>query len=172
MPLMPTAREFLTFLQQNPEVRARIAAPPDATLLYAGDFFKPVWKELEALKRQNPWIASKKMLPDVLAAIPISGRPHENLLAWAESPGIVEPWKDNGFIVWRALSGIYASNARGAVSFCVGSDVTKSKVFAVTEVAVLARNPHIAPLTRDMLAYYQRCIRSGHTNVNVGYLAG
>jgi hypothetical protein len=47
-----------------------------------------------------------------------TGSRYSNLLAWAEALNGLVPWKENGFIVWR--SGIYASNATGAVSFCVG----------------------------------------------------
>jgi hypothetical protein len=49
-------------------------------------------------------VASKQLLPDVLAKIPTPGQPHPTLLAWAKALDALVPWKDNGFIVWRALS--------------------------------------------------------------------
>ena len=54
MPLLKETRELLSFLQKNPDVRAKIAAPRDATLLYAGSFFRPMWQEIDQLKRSHP----------------------------------------------------------------------------------------------------------------------
>lgn len=173
MALLPPTKELLSFLQKNPAIRSRIAAPPNATLLYAGKFFRPVWQELEQLKRTNRDVASKKLLPDVLAAIQTPGQAHPNLLAWAKALDGLFPWKENGFIVWRALSGIFAANATGTVSFCIGSDVARSeKVFAATELSVVARNPNVDSITKDVLAYYQRCVQSGQTAINFGYIGG
>jgi len=71
------------------------------------------------------------------------------------------------------LSGIYASKAIGSVSFYIGSGVSKSnKVFAATEIPVLLRNPHVDPVTKDILSYYQRCIQSGQTAINFGFIGG
>jgi hypothetical protein len=68
---------------------------------------------------------------------------------------------------------VFAANVVGAVSFCVGSQVTKDKkVFAATEVAVLARNPNLDATTRDLVAYFQRCIQSGQARINAGFIAG
>ena len=171
MPIQPATKEILVYLQSNPQVRARIAAPPNLTLVYAGSFFRPVWQELEQLKRCSHEVASKKLLPDVLASIAIPGRPHPTLLAWVKSLEQLQPWQENGFIIWRSLSGIYASNAVGAVSFHVGSGIDKSdKVFAVTEIPVLLRNSRIDPTTRNMLDYYQRCLQSGRSAINLGLM--
>lgn len=173
MPLLPQTKQLLNFLQKNPALRSRIAAPRDATLLYAGNFFRPVWMEIEALKRTNQAIASKRLLPDVLAAIQTPGQVHPNLLAWAKALDALVPWKDNGFIVWRALSGIFAANALGSVSFCIGSGITKeNKVFAATELQVMARNPNVDPITKDILAYYQRCLSAATApvDINFGYI--
>jgi hypothetical protein len=171
MPLHPGARELLSFLQKNPGVRARIAAPPNATLVYAGNFFRPVWQEIEQMRRTNADAASKQLLPDVLARIQTPGQPHPTLLAWAKAIDGLQPWKDNGFVVWRALSGIFVSNATGKVSFYIGSNVTKAeKVFAATELPVLLRNTHVDPITKDLLAYYDRCIKAGQSAVNIGII--
>jgi hypothetical protein len=40
----------------------------------------------------------------VLARIPTPG-PHPTLLAWAKAIDALQPWKDNGFVAWRALFG-------------------------------------------------------------------
>jgi hypothetical protein len=172
MSLSSPVKEFLSYLQKNPATRAAIAAPPNQTVLYAGNFFRPIWRELLELKRSRPEFSSKRMLSEVLVQITVPGSRYSNLLAWAEALDRLVPWKENGFIVWRALSGIYASNATGAVSFCVGSGVTKANtVFAATELPVLLRNRNVDPITMDILRYYQRCIQQGQSAVNFGYTA-
>jgi hypothetical protein len=173
MPLLQPTRDFLRFLRWNPATRTRIAAGANATLLYAGEFFRPVWQELEQLKLTSPEVASKEMLPDVLARIQTPGQGHATLLDWAKALDNLVPWQDNGFIAWRALSGIYAANAVGTVSIYIGSGITRGeKVFAVTELPVLLRNPNIDTVTRDILGYYQRCIQNGQTDINVGFIGG
>ena len=137
MPLLPQTKALLQFLNKNPLVRSQIAAPCDATILYAGRLIQPAWMEIEAWKRSMPQMATKMTLPDVLAGVKLLGQPFPDLLLWAKSLDSLSPWKDNGFIGWRALSGIFASNARGSVSFVIGSGVTRQdKVFAATEVAI------------------------------------
>jgi hypothetical protein len=171
--MQPQTRDLLRFLNQNPGLRAQIRAAPDKTLLYAGRFFQPIWKELAQLKHSKPNLADKEILPDVLARIRLPGRPFPTLLDWVKSLDGLQPWDKNGFIAWRAVSGIFASNAVGAVSFQIGSEVRRGdKVFAATEISVLARNPNVDPLTRDMVEYYQRCLQTGKADLNAGYLAG
>lgn len=173
MPMLQPTKDLLQFLQKNPAVRAQIRAAPDKTLLYAGSFFKPVWRELAELKLSSPQIAAKQILPEVLERIRVAGQAFANLLAWAQDIDKLQPWKENGFIVWRALSGLYAANAVGAVSFYVAAQVLRNKkVFAATEIAVLSRNPNVDATTKDVLAYYQRCLQSKQANMNFGYIAG
>ncbi len=173
MPLLQPTKDFLRYLQQNPAVRAQIRAAPGKTLLYAGTFFRPVWQEIAAQRRSSSQLADKQVLPDVLERIQVPGTKYPNLLAWAQEIDRLEPWRENGFIAWRALSGVFAANAVGAVSFCVGSRVSKDqKVFAATEVGVLARNPNVHATTRDLVAYFQRCVQSGQANINAGFIAG
>ena len=113
------------------------------------------------------------MLPDVLVSVKVHGHPYTDLLKWAQALDSQSPWQENGFIVWRALSGIFAANAVGAVSFLIGSGVTKNeKVFAATEIAVLARNPNVDAITKDILAYYQKCLQTKQPNMNFGFIAG
>lgn len=166
MALHPSTRDFLVYLNRHPEIRSRIAAGPDATVLYAGRLIQAAWREILEMRRTLPQLATKKMLPEVLDTIALAGAPHPTLRAWAEALEPLAPWEHNGFIAWRALSGIFAANAVGAVSFVVGSGVHKAtKVFAATEVGVLARNPHVDDLTRDMLDYYRRCIAEGRPDL-------
>ena len=172
MPLHAETLSFLRYLQRNPSVRSSIRAAPDRTLLYAGSFVKPMWKEIEAFKRMHPEYATLQTLPDVLKTLPAPVPDHAHLLAHLENLQGRVPWKPDGLILWKAMSGIFVSNAVGKVSFQIGSGVTKvDKVFAATEVAVLSRNPRIDPVSRDLLDYYSRCIRNGESAINVGYVA-
>jgi hypothetical protein len=173
VPLLQPTKDLLRYLRENPRVRFQIAAQPNRTLLYAGSYFMPMWRELEQLRLTNREIASKDLLPDVLGRIATPGRLQPTLLAWAKSLDSLVSWEHNGFVAWRALSGIFAANATGVVSFYVGSGVARAdKVFAATEISVLLRNPNISPLTRDVLAYYQRCIQSRVTDLNFGFIGG
>jgi hypothetical protein len=113
------------------------------------------------------------MFPDVLVSIGTPRTGYSTLLDWAKALDAVQPWKENGFIAWRALSGIYASNAVGTVSFYIASGITKTdKVFAATELPVLLRNPNVDPLTKDILSYYERCIQTGESAINFGFIGG
>lgn len=171
MSLLPQTRALFVFLKNNPGVRAQIAAPVNGTILYAGQIFKPAWKEVADMKLRLPQLSGRKTLPDTLQGVRLTGQPFPDLLQWAQSIDPLTPWRENGFIAWRALSGIFASNARGAVTFVIGSGVARAeKVFAATEVSVLARNPNIDATTRDLLGYYQRCILSGNSAMSVSFI--
>ncbi len=173
MALLTQTRELLSFLRRNPAVRDQIAAGPDATILYSGEVIKPAWREVEDLKLRYSHLRGRKTLPEVLRGIGLIGQPFPNLLDWAQSLDSLVPWNENGFIGWRALSGIYASNAVGSVTFVVGSGITRAdKVFAATEVSVLLRNPDIDATTRDLLEYYQRCIRQKRADIGVSFIPG
>lgn len=171
--LQEPTRRFLGLLRSHPEIRSRIRADKNQTLLYAGSFFKPMWKEIDDYKRAHPELAEKRTLNEVLRGIVVPG-PGTTLFAVVEQ--LEKEWKEpkepQRFIVWRALSGIFASNASGSVSFQVGSAVTpEKKAFAATEVGVLLRNPHIDATTRDLLYYFQRCIQSKQSDINVGFFS-
>jgi hypothetical protein len=171
MALETETRKLFVFLRQNRAVRDRIAASPNATILYSGQILKPAWKEVADMKRKYPGLSGRKTLPEVLEKISLVNQPFANLLEWAQSLDSILPWKDNGFIVWRALSGIFASNAVGAVSFVIGSGITRTdKVFAATEVPVLLRNPRLDPTTRDLLEYYRRCIAQRRSDIGVSFI--
>jgi hypothetical protein len=117
-------------------------------------------------------VASKETLVDVLGQIRLPGTAYLSLLAYVQEVESRVPPRPDRFILWRALSGIFASNAIGAVSFQVGSEAAwASKVFAATEVAVLLRNPNVDAITKDLLAYFQRCIQTGQANINLGFIS-
>lgn len=172
MPLQPETKQFLSFLQRNRELRDALRAKQDQTLLYAGNFFAPMWREIIGEKRRNQAVAALETLPDVLARLPSSEPTHRHFLEHVEvltKPPL--PWQPDGIIVWRALSGILASNARGRVYFMVGSNVTPDqKVFASTEIHVLRRNPNIDAVTRDMVEYYYRCIQQKNSYMNLALI--
>ena len=172
MPLHSDTKELLIFLRENPLIRQRIKAEPDNTLLYAGHFFTPIWIQIEADRKYDGLSAGKTILPDVLKKILLTGLPHRNLLEWVKQIDKVYPWNQNGYIAWRALSGIFASNATGAVSFMIGSGVSKAekKVFAATEISVLDRNPNIDKITKDIIQYYLKCIKEGKSDINLSLI--
>jgi hypothetical protein len=166
---------FLKYLKAHPEIRSRIHAGHDRTLLYSGDFFNPLWKEITA--RTDPALANKQILQDVLVLIAVPGTGYANLLAYVQAVA-KRVDKANGDLLWRALSGIFASNATGAVSFQIGKGVSKEvraddtrNVFAATEIDVLLRNPHVDATTKDLLAYFKRCIQSKQADINLGFIS-
>lgn len=171
MPHQPPTAAFLQYLADHPLIRDQIRAAPGRTLLYAGSFVRPMWREISVMKRNNSQLADKEILPDVLARIAAPGTRFGTLLAYVEDVERQVPWQPDGFDMWCALSGIYASHASGAVSFQIGSDVTASKVFAHTEADAIAANPHVDARTKDLVAYYQRCILRGESSINVGFIA-
>jgi hypothetical protein len=192
--LHPVTIEFLKFLKGSPGVRQRIRAFPNRTLLYAGDLpnrfatlwfaalppaVRPakqpkmrdgvvmtgVWNRLAEPAERDLDHRDKQILPQVLEAIQLPGTRYASLLDYAKDAHSQVPEDPDQSIIWRALSGIFAANAVGAVSFFVGNDVTAVKVLATTEIPVLLRNPNVDATTKDILAYYQRCIARGDQNL-------
>ncbi|MEY8689200.1 MAG: hypothetical protein AB9M53_04875 [Leptothrix sp. (in: b-proteobacteria)] len=161
MALQQATKDLLVFLRTHPDLRSRIRARPNATLLYAGAFFRPIWKEILAHKQSDSQLASKQILPEVLITLSAPGMPHANLLDWAQAIDTLQPWQQNGFIVWRA------------VSFSIGSPISVgNKVFAATEVGVLARNPNVDAITKELVGYFQCCLSAREVAINFGFLAG
>jgi hypothetical protein len=164
----------MRFLNRNPAVRARIKAAPGKTLIYAGVWKLSAWREIDRMKEMDdPRFESKQTLHDVLRRIGLAGWPPRNLLSYVQEVEKLVPKKPDQFILWRALSGIYAANAEPPISFLIGGDITTDKVFAVTELPVLLRNPKVASDadTRDILEYCQKCIRDKRTEIVVPYMA-
>jgi hypothetical protein len=176
-------KDLLKFLQDHPEVRTRIRADTNKTVLYSGEFFKAMWKEV----RDDPAMAGKQTLEFVLNHRTPPGKGHANLADYVQAilqEIEVDPTIDkvsvqaNHNIIWRALSGIFASNAVGKVSFQIGRGVLrqtdptkKQNVFAATEIDVLLRNPQVDATTKDLLAYFKRCIQSKQADINLGFIS-
>ena len=60
----------------------------------------------------------------------------------------------------------------GPCRFRIGSGVhAAQKVFAATEASVLSRNPNVDPTTKDLIAYFQRCIQSKQADINLGFIS-
>jgi len=172
MALHAQIKAFMQFLAANPQLRRQISAPTNATILYAGDTVQnnpwkrdtPVYRKIQSMRLTNPSLAQKQMLNDVLERLPAPGTSHPSLLAYANH--VDELLKKDGvakkdqILIWRALSGIYASNARGAVSFIIGKGVSSEelKVFALTEMHVIGRNPNVDAITHDMVEYLKKCV--------------
>lgn len=170
MPLQPATRNFMIYLKQHREVRDRIRAERDKTLLYAGDFGSPIWMQLESYKRKHP--GAIQLLPDVLSTIAAPPGFHGTLKDYVDDLARKSPARDQA-VIWKALSGIFASNAEGTVYFSVGSHVTPdTKVFASTEIAVLIRNQNISSTSRELVEYYQRCVRNRTSDINTGFMPG
>jgi hypothetical protein len=179
-PLAAPTKAFLAFLQKHPELRDRIRAMANCTVAYAGSFTDgAAWERLLRRQLSNPHANDFQMLPDVLKAIPC---PHDlyaavglitppqvrNMLDYLQFltgdgpyPKQV-PWDDDGFILWRAMSGIFMSNAVGRVRLMVGDAAApQKKVFFKTEVFVLERNPNIDLFARDAVQQIRSQMKSG-----------
>ena len=177
----PDVKAFHRYLHANPGRRKQIAAPPDRSIVYAGRFFRDMWKDLTEGARTDPARNDYVMLPDVLKSLPPpEGTVHgvSTLLDHLAYLDTLEPWGECGFLAWRSVSGIYAANARGRVRFSIGYGVRRErastkeppKVFAATEIWVLLRNSNLDPVSRDFAEYLARCVRSGTTDIGVGLL--
>ena len=166
----PELQSLLSFLRANPALRAQIRAEDDRTLLYAGRFFASMYKEIQRERARRPELAGKQIMADVLAKLPAPGTPHATLLDWISfAERLLTP--ADADLMWRYLSGIFVGNARGAVSFMIGSDISQAKIFANTEVPRLLQNPDITPESKAMLDYYRRAILAGTAAINSGFIA-
>jgi len=189
-PVKPATRDFLVYLHRNSEVRDKIRALPGKTLLYAGGtlkasiwpgevVWKPIWQEIKEWKKTHPEYSDKQILHDVLSqvpvpGIPVAGRSFSNLLQYVKylEEEAKVPEKPDLFTVWRCLSGIFAANARGAVSFAIGDGVKAGrKIFATNEIHVLERNPNIDAQSRSLLEYYVDCVKNKKADIHFGFIA-
>ncbi len=176
---------FLRYLHDHPAVRRALRASPGKALFYAGElkntignsyygfgYDAPVWRSLLALQKTEPQWADKEILPQVMERVPAPDTKFPSLRHYAES--VEEELRrtlpresPDMLIMWRALSGIYAANASGAVSFYLGAQAgAPQKVFAATEIWILLRNAQVDDTTRDYLAYLKRCLESGQADLN------
>lgn len=168
---------FVRYLNRNRTVSSQIHAARDKTLIYAGDYgsgvgSRSMWRDIALQKRTNPELRDKEMLSDVLARIHAPGTSFANLLEYIYGIESRVPRRPDAFKIWRIVSGIFAANATGKVSFQIGAGVTANeKVFASTEIRALMKNPNIDPVAKDLLAYYERCVASKQADINVGFIS-
>jgi hypothetical protein len=172
-------KAFLHYLGQHLELRHRIRAAPNCAIAYVGDFSDgAAWKRLLRRQLSDPRENDFQMLPDVLKKILcppdlyaevglITPPAVRTLLDYAQFltgagdyPAQI-PVED-GFIIWRALSGIFMSNAMGRVRLMVGEAPTPgTKVFFRTEVFVLDRNPKIDVFARGAVQRIRAQMKMG-----------
>ncbi len=178
IPVQPETKEFGRFLARNPAIRNQIHAAPDRTLLYSGAFFRASYQEIKARKLSDPQLREKEILPDVLARIsippslfPDPKRVFPNLLAYVNDLELRVPKTPDQFTIWKVLSGIFAANAVGKVSFWIGGGVDASKVFVATELKVLMRNPKVDQVSKDLMEYYLRCVENKNPDMNIGFIS-
>lgn len=180
---------FLRYLHDHPAVRRAIRASPGKALFYAGDvkntignahygfgYDSPVWKSLLKLQTAEAQWSDKEILPQVMERAPAPDTPFPSLRHYAaaveeELRRTLPKDAPDMMIMWRALSGIFAANATGAVSFFLGAQSGgANKVFAATEIWNLLRNEQVDQTTRDYLAYLKRCLDSGQVDLNATLL--
>ena len=174
------AKAFLAYLGKHLELRNRIRAFPNRSVAYVGDFSDGAsWVRLLRRQWTDPRVNDYQMLPDVLNSIPC---PRELYAAvgLVTPPGVRTllhyvqfltgdgpypaqvPWPQGGFIIWRALSGIFMSNATGRLRLMIGdAPAPGTKVFFRTEVFVLDRNPNIDLFSKQAVHEIRTQMKSG-----------
>jgi hypothetical protein len=174
MPLASETVDFMKLLNRNPMIRSQIRAAPGKTLVYAGKWKSDTWREIRVLQAKDDGrLEGKEILPDVLRRILLPGPPTRSLFDFLEDVGKRIPKRPDQFVLWRALSGIYVANAVPPVSFLIGGEVGRDKVFVATELPVLLRNPKVMadPDVKDILEYCRTCVQTKRTEITVAYLA-
>jgi hypothetical protein len=143
--LDPALTRFLQFLARHPQVRQRLAAPPDRTVVYSGkvqdgDALTDAWQLLARRKAQDPHTNDYVTLEERLRqfhAVEFGESLFDHARRVARSLNLMGR-NTEAVILWRALSGIYVQGARGRVRALVvpGPQIAGS-VFNLTEVKVL-----------------------------------
>lgn len=179
-PLAAPTKALLHYLQQHPALRGQIAAGPGQTVAYAGSIGgDPAWLRLLRHQLGDPHANDFQMLPDVLKLIPCPPDLYKavglvtpprvlTLLDYlqfitGDGPGYARqvPAGD-AFVLWRAFSGIFMSNAKGRVRLLVGTVPNpQEKVFFVTEIFVLDRNPEIDMFAKGAVQQVRAQLRAG-----------
>lgn len=169
--LDPALMRFLQFLARHPQVRQRLAAPPDRTVVYSGAMEGDqerlaAWKALALAKAQDPQRFDYITLEERLRQFHVvefgeSLFEHANRVA--RSLNLLGRPDEVG-VLWRALSGIYVQGARGRVRALVmpGPAIGKS-VFNLTEVQVLLRPDVLRQIEIDpaLLRDFKLQVRAG-----------
>jgi hypothetical protein len=176
-------KSFLGFLHNNRGIRAQIKASRDQGILYCGVHNgTPAYQHIEQQQKEHG--LQVQTLKDVTSKIPMpSNMGGGSLQEYAQELASGLEDDTNKAILWRALSGIYASNLSGKVALYVAEVVDETglaggknadgtlhytqekrmqrKVFTATEVNVLRRNTAIDKLDQETAAELQLQARKG-----------
>jgi len=176
----PALHRFLVFLNRHPEVRHKLAAPKDKTIVYCGNEVGPdgesiaVWQHLDLLKRQDPQKHDYVTVTDRLRNFHVTafGESLWDHANWVSKdiecakPG--DEGKREAVVIWRAPSGIDVQGARGRVRTYVKPDESiKEKVLALVEVKLLTRPDVLEQIETDAQALHNfriEVLQSGRTN--------
>lgn len=159
--LDPELVTTLKFLARHPQVRARLAAPRDKTVVYSGGLssgvdataqYHAAWRLLAQAKARDPARFDYLTLEERLRQFHVvefgeSLFDHANRVSDAlKARGVGA----QALILWRALSGIYVQGAQGKVRALIlpGSNIGQS-VFNLTEVKVLLREDVLRKIDLD-----------------------
>jgi hypothetical protein len=169
----PAVTKMLQFLRNHPQVRSRIPAPPNKTVVYSGafergsDMFR-AWRMLAQAKAADPVKYDYVTLEERLRMFHVvdfgeSLFDHANrLTAELEVRGRAA----EAIYIWRALSGVYVQGASGKVRALIlpGNGIGQS-VFNMTEVNVLLRPDVLRQISIDpnALRDFRTYVRSGLT---------
>jgi hypothetical protein len=171
MALDPELMKVLQFLRQYPDVRRRLCAPSDKTVVYSGGIERasevfPAWKMLAEAKLQDPRRFDYVTLEDRLRQFHVV-QFGETLFEYANRTAASLQQRglpDQATVLWRALSGIYIQGAVGRVRALVLPDAKIAKsVFAQTEVSVLLRQDVLESIriNPELLRQFRVQVRSG-----------
>jgi hypothetical protein len=170
--LHPELQALIAFLRDHRDVRARIPAPRDRTIVYSGgiqresDLFRAWWM-LARAKLQDPrrfdYVTLEERLKN-LFVVQWGQTLYERAMAVATTLNQAGR-SDQAMILWRILSGLYVQGATGRVRALIlpatAIDMTQT-VFNLTEVNVLLRPDVLANIDfdiqrlRDFKTYVQK----------------
>ena len=175
--LDPELVASLKFLARHPQVRIRLAAPRDKTVVYSGGFvtggdvaapYHAAWRLLAQAKASHPARFDYITLEERLRQFHVvefgeSLFDHANRVSAAlEQRGVGA----QALMLWRALSGIYVQGAQGKVRALIlpGTTVGTS-VFNLTEVKVLLREDVLRKIDLDpaLLRDFRILVQAGLT---------
>ncbi|GEM_PF-2829872 len=170
---------LISFLRDHPEVRNRIPAPRDRTIVYSGgiqneqDLFRAWWLLAKA-KAQDPCRFDYVTLEERLKTLFVvqwgqtlyeHAQQVATALHHAQHP-------DQAMILWRILSGLYVQGAKGKVRALIlptlNADMSQT-VLNLTEVNVLLRPNVLANIDFDVqrLRDFKTYVQKGFTPVSI-----
>jgi hypothetical protein len=178
--LDPELLTVFSFLKTHPQVRQKLCAPPDKTVVYSGGTHRPnaenpkimdyyaAWKLLAQAKRQDPQRFDYVTLEERLKQFHVV-QFGETLFEYANR--VTESLKrrglgDQAVYLWRALSGIYVNGARGRVRALIlpGENIGRS-VFSLTEASILLSHDVLQRIRLDpeLIREFKLMVKIGAT---------